>query len=72
MNLEIDLCSKLDFIHRCLEHIIWIGSGLLFLRRQSVQSRVIEVMNAHACVDIPDCSYSRGNSVVLHHRKQME
>ena len=24
MNLEIDLCSKLDFLHRCLEHIIWI------------------------------------------------
>ena len=24
MNLEIDLCSKLDFLHRCLEHIVWI------------------------------------------------
>ena len=24
MNLEIDLCSKLDFLHRCLQHIIWI------------------------------------------------
>ena len=23
-NLEIDLCSKLDFLHRCLEHNIWI------------------------------------------------
>ena len=55
--------------------VLNISSGfwqkLLFLCQQSVQSRVIEVMNAQAFLDIPDCSCSMGNSVVLHRRKHM-
>ena len=37
-----------------------------------MQSRVVEVMTAHACLDLPDCSYSRGKNVGLHHRKEMD
>ena len=48
------------------------GSRLLILRQQSVQSRVVEVLNVHTWLDIPDCSYSRGNSVVLGQKKQMD
>ena len=72
MNLEIDLCSKLDFLHRCLEHIIWILAVACCFFVSNAFNHVLLVMNAHACVDIPDCSYSRGNSVVLHHRKQID
>ena len=49
--LEVGLRTPLSWTYP-----LDFGGNLLFLRRQSVQSRVIEVINAHVRLDVPACA----------------